>query len=53
MKLLDKVVVAFGELSAECSELCNLVARVEAASYVAYYGDKTPKEAFDAQRPQI
>ena len=44
---------AFGELSAECSELCNLVARVQAVSYMAYYDDKTPKEAFDAQRPQI
>ena len=44
---------AFGELSAECSELCNLLARVQAASYVAYYGDKTPKEAIDAQGPRI
>jgi len=31
---------AFGELSAGCSGLCNLAARVQAASYVAYYGDK-------------
>ena len=44
---------AFGELSAGCSELCNLAARVQAASYVAYYGVKTPREAFDAQRPRI
>ena len=44
---------AFGEISAECSELCNLAARVQVASYVAYYGDKTPKESFDAQRPRI
>jgi len=43
----------FGGLSAECTELYNLVARVQAASYVAYCGDKTPKEAFDAQRPRI
>jgi hypothetical protein len=42
---------AFGELSAECSEVCNLATRVQAASYVAYHGDKMPKEAFDAQRP--
>ena len=46
-------VFAFGELSTECPELCNFVARVQAASYVAYYGDKTPKEAIDAQRPRI
>ena len=44
---------ALGELSAECPKLCNLVARVQAASYMAYYGDKTPKEAFDVQRPRI
>ena len=25
----------------------------EVGSYVAYYGDKTPKEALDAQRPRI
>ena len=43
----------FVELSAGCSELCNLAARVQAASYVAYYGDKTSKGAFDAQRPRI
>ena len=42
---------AFGVLSAGCSELCNLAARVQAVSYMAYYDDKTPKEAFDAQRP--
>ena len=40
---------AFGELSAECSELWSFVARVQAASYVAYYGDKTPSETVDAQ----
>ena len=44
---------AFGGLSGRCSEPCNLAARVQAASYVAYYGDKAPKEAFDAQRPRI
>ena len=43
----------FGELSAECSELCNLVARVQAVSYMAYYGGKAPREAHGAQRPQI
>jgi len=43
----------FGELSAEGYELCSLAARAQAASYVAYYGDKAPKGAFDAQRPQI
>ena len=31
----DFVAGAFGELSAECSELRNLAARVQAASYVA------------------
>ena len=44
---------AFGELPAGCSERFNLAARVQAASYVAYYGDKTPKESFDAQSPRI
>ena len=44
---------AFGELPAGCSELCKLAARVQAAFYVAYYGDKTPKKAFDARRPRI
>ena len=44
---------AFGELSAESPELCNLVARVQAASYVAYYGDNTPTEGFDVKRPRI
>ena len=44
---------AFGELSAGCSGLYNLVARVQAASYVAYNGDRTSKGAFDAQRPRI
>jgi hypothetical protein len=44
---------AFSELSAECPELCILVARVQVASYVACYGDKTPKGALDAQRPRI
>ena len=43
----------FGELSAGCFELSILVARVQAASYVACYGDKTPKIALDAQRPRI
>ena len=38
---------AFGELPAECPELLNLVARVQAASYVAHHGNKTPKEAFN------
>ena len=44
---------AFGEISAGCSELYNLVARIQAVSYMAYYDDKTPREAYDAQRPQI
>ena len=44
---------AIGEFPAGCSELCNLAARVQAVSYMAYYDDKTPRKAFDAQRPQI
>ena len=44
---------AFGEPPAGCYELFNLAARVQAASYVACYGNKTPKEAFDAQRSRI
>ena len=37
---------AFSELSAECSELYNLAARVQAVSYMAYYDDKTPRGGF-------
>ena len=35
----------------KCPELHDLPARVQAASYVAHYGDKTAMKAFDAQRP--
>ena len=34
---------AFGEISVGYSELYNLVTQVQAASYVAYHGDKTPR----------
>ena len=46
-------VINSGQPSGIAPELFNIAARVQAASYVAYYCDKTPKEAFDAQRPRI
>ena len=51
--LISPIGASKNELSAGCSELCNLAARVQAVSYMAHYNDKTPRGAFDAQLPRI
>ena len=55
MEFLALVLAQTGNSRPGAPDFFNPAARVQAASYVVYYGygDKTPKEAFDAQRLRI